>query len=68
MSPSTAVHVPPVGALKKQRSGRYHERWETAFDEFKTHLRGAQRVLPSKTPALVQQEAWGLLLAHFVAR
>lgn len=48
----------------------YHERWEieTAFDEFKTHLRGAQRVLRSKTPDLVRQEAWGFLLAHFAIR
>ena len=48
----------------------YHERWEmeTAFDEFKTHLRGAQRVLRSKTPELVRQEAWGFLLAHFAIR
>lgn len=48
----------------------YHERWEieTAFDEFKTHLRGGQRVLRSKTPELVQQEAWGFLLAHFALR
>lgn len=48
----------------------YHERWEieNAFDEFKTHLRGAQRVLRSKTPALVRQEAWGFLLAHFAIR
>ena len=31
----------------------YRERWEieTAFDELKTHLRGARIVLPSKTPA-----------------
>lgn len=48
----------------------YHERWEmeTAFDEFKTHLRGAQRVLRSKTPELVRQEVWGFLLAHFALR
>ena len=48
----------------------YHERWEmeTAFDELKTHLRGAQRVLRSKTPELVEQEAWGFLLAHFAIR
>jgi len=30
-----------------------------------THLRGAQRVLRSKTPDLVYQEAWGFLLTHF---
>lgn len=48
----------------------YHERWEIegAFDEFKTHLRGPQRVLRSKTPELVRQEAWGFLLAHFALR
>lgn len=47
-----------------------YERWEieTAFDEFKTHRRAARRVLRSKTPALVRQEAWGLLLAHFAMR
>jgi hypothetical protein len=48
----------------------YHERWEieSAFDELKTHLRGASTVLRSKTPDLVQQELWGLLLAHFAVR
>ena len=36
----------------------YHDRWEieTAFDEPKTHLRGARIVLRSKTPDLVRQE------------
>ncbi len=33
-----------------------------------THLRGAERVLRSKAPELVQQEAWGILLAHFAIR
>ena len=47
-----------------------HERWEieTALDELKTHLRGARMVLRSKTPELVRQEFWGLLLAHFAVR
>ena len=47
-----------------------HERWEieTAFDALKTHLRGARMVLRSKTPELVRQEAYGLLLAHFDVR
>lgn len=45
----------------------YHERWEieTALDELKTHLRGSRIVLRSKTPALVKQEFYGLLMAHF---
>ena len=48
----------------------YHERWEieTAFDELKTHLRGARIVLRSKTPDLVRQEFYGLLMAHFAIR
>ena len=47
-----------------------HERWEieTAFDELKTHLRGAHIVLRSKTPDLVRQEFYGLLMAHFAVR
>lgn len=48
----------------------YHERWEieSVFDEIKTHLRGASTVLRSKKPELVEQELWGLLLAHFAVR
>jgi IS4 transposase len=44
----------------------YHERWEIegVFDEFKTHLRANSTVLRSKTPELVRQELWGLLLAQ----
>ena len=48
----------------------YHERWEieTAFDELKTHLRGSGIVLRSRTPELVRQEFYGLLMAHFAIR
>jgi len=48
----------------------YHERWEieTALAELKTHLRGTKIVLRSKTPDLVVQEFYGLLLAHFAVR
>jgi hypothetical protein len=41
---------------------------QTALDELKTHLRGAQIVLRSKTPELVEQEFYGLLMAHFAIR
>lgn len=60
----------PARAPAEELATLYHERWEmeTAFDELKTHLRGAQRVLRSKTPELVRQEAWGFLLAHFAIR
>src|SRR6202030_2265055 len=48
----------------------YHERWEieTALDELKTHLRGAKIVLRSRTPDLVRQEFFGLMMAHFAIR
>jgi hypothetical protein len=48
----------------------YHERWEieTALDELKTHLRGSKIVLRSKTPDLVRQEFYGLIMAHFAVR
>ena len=48
----------------------YHGRCEIepAFDELKTHLRGARGVLRSKTPDLVRQEFRGLLLAHYAIR
>lgn len=48
----------------------YHERWEieTAMDELKTHLRGSQIVLRSKTPDLVRQEFYGLMMTHFAVR
>jgi hypothetical protein len=48
----------------------YRQRWEieTAFDELKTHLRGARIILRSKTPDLVRQEFYGLLMAHFAVR
>lgn len=62
--------VDPKQAPARELAALYHERWEieTAFDELKTHLRGAQIVLRSKTPELVRQEFFGLLLAHFAIR
>jgi hypothetical protein len=60
----------PKQAPAKELASLYHERWEieTALDELKTHLRGAQIVLRSKTPELVKQEFYGLLMAHFAIR
>jgi Insertion element 4 transposase N-terminal/Transposase DDE domain len=57
-------------APAKELAALYHERWEieTAFDELKTHLRGSQIVLRSKTPDLVRQEFYGFLMAHFAIR
>jgi len=57
-------------APARQLAALYHERWEieTALDELKTHLRGANIVLRSKTPDLVRQEFYGLIMAHFAIR
>lgn len=66
---STTI-LDPRQAPAKELAALYHERWEieTSLDELKTHLRGAQIVLRSKTPELVEQEFWGLLMAHFAIR
>jgi len=60
----------PDKAPADELAALYHERWEieTAFDELKTHLRGSKIVLRSKTPDLVRQEFYGLLMAHFAVR
>jgi hypothetical protein len=57
-------------APAKELAALYHERWEieTAIGELKTHLRGSKIVLRSKTPDLVKQEFYGLMLAHFAIR
>jgi hypothetical protein len=57
-------------APAEELAALYHERWEieTALDELKTHLRGAQIVLRSKTPDLVKQEFYGFMMAHFAVR
>lgn len=48
----------------------YHERWEseTSFREKKTYLRRSGRVLRSKSPEMVRQEIWALLLTHYAIR
>jgi hypothetical protein len=60
----------PDKAPARELAALYHERWEieTALDELKTHLRGAKIVLRSKTPDLVRQEFYGLMMAHFAIR
>jgi hypothetical protein len=60
----------PTQAPAAELAALYPQRWEieSAFDELKTHLRGAQIVLRSKTPELVRQEFFGLLMTHFALR
>jgi len=60
----------PEAAPAAELAALYCERWEieTALDELKTHLRGARLQLRSKTPDLVRQEFYGLLMTHFAIR
>ena len=60
----------PAQAPATELAALYHERWEieTALAELKTHLRGAKIVLRSKTPDLVRQEFYGLMMSHFAVR
>jgi len=60
----------PARAPAAELAALYHQRWEieTALAELKTHLRGAKIVLRSKTPDLVRQEFYGLMMAHFAIR
>ena len=60
----------PARAPAAELAALYHERWEieSALDELKTHLRGPRIVLRSKTPDLVRQEFYGLMMAHFAIR
>lgn len=60
----------PSRAPAQELAALYQERWEieNSLGELKTHLRGQRIVLRSKSPELVHQEFYGLLLAHFAVR
>jgi hypothetical protein len=55
------------GAPARQRAGATRQ-IELSFDEIETHQIGHDRVLRSRTPELVKQEIWGLLLTHYSIR
>jgi len=48
----------------------YHDRWEfeLTLDEIEIHQLGHGRVLRSKSPEMVRQEIWGILLTHYAIR
>lgn len=48
----------------------YNERWELelSLKEIEIYQLGHSRVLRSKTPSMVRQEIWGILLAHYAIR
>jgi Insertion element 4 transposase N-terminal/Transposase DDE domain len=60
----------PKAAPTMELAELYHRRWdmEGIYDELKTHLRQARRVLRSRTPELVRQEFYGWVLMHYVVR
>lgn len=60
----------PEAAPAQELAVLYHERWEieSAFDELKVHLQGRQTLLRSRTPDLIRQEFYGLMMAHFAVR
>lgn len=60
----------PAEAPAHDLATLYHERWEIelAFDEIEIHQLGHGRVLRSKSPEMVRQEIWVILLAHYAIR
>lgn len=62
--------VDPEEVTATELAVAYAERWEieSAFDELKTHQRGARTVLRSKSPDTVLQEIWGHLCCHYAIR
>ena len=60
----------PAQAPATELAALYAQRWEqeNAFDELKTHQRGAGRVLRSKSPEMVIQEIYAHLLVYYAIR
>jgi hypothetical protein len=60
----------PAQLTAAEMAFAYHQRWEheSGLDEIKTHLRAAGGILRSQSPELVEQEMWGILLAHYAIR
>lgn len=48
----------------------YHERWEIelGFDDLKTGVLAREEAIRSRSPAAVEQELWGVLLAYNLVR
>ena len=65
----TTITDPALGPAV-DLAAAYHQRWEIelSFDEIEIHQTGQTRVLRSRTPELVKQEIWALLLTHYAIR
>jgi hypothetical protein len=57
-------------APASQLAELYAQRWEHElnFDEIETHQMHPGRVLRSRTPDLIKQEVWALLITHYAVR
>lgn len=60
----------PDEAPSYELAALYSERWEfeLSLKEIEISQIGHSRVLRSKTPQMVRQEIWGILLAHYAIR
>lgn len=60
----------PAAATAEELAAIYPQRWEIeiSIKEGKTILRKGRITLRSKTPELVEQEFWGMILAHYLVR
>jgi Insertion element 4 transposase N-terminal/Transposase DDE domain len=60
----------PQDASAAELAAAYQQRWEfeSSLDEIKTHQRGRGGVLRSKSPEMIKQEIWALLLTHYAIR
>lgn len=59
----------PDDASAEELANAYHQRWEieTAFHEIECQLLNNDG-LRSKTPDMVEQEFWGILVSHYAIR
>ena len=60
----------PVEAPAVELAATYYRRWEleSAFDEIKSTQRGPGVILRSKSPPMVHQELYALLVTHYAIR
>ena len=65
---SDGSYLSRIYASEKARRQKRMVWWWALLDEFKTHRRGGQVVLPGKTSQLIEQEFYGMMLAHRAVR
>ena len=60
----------PDDLTAPELAAAYQQRWEyeIALKEIETQILGPGRGLRSRSPELIRQELWGLLLAHYAIR